>query len=97
MAEGSEFIDIVKLSPAMFPPEFTKDPKVKVPSSGKRRRADTWVVSVFVIIHVGVFIATMLVNDCWTNSHGDCALQALGRFSFQPLSENPLLGPSQSK
>ncbi|KAJ7942580.1 Rhomboid-like protein [Quillaja saponaria] len=26
-----------------------------------------------------------------------CAFKALGRFSFQPLSENPLLGPSASK
>lgn len=54
-------------------------------------------VSVFVILHAGVFIATMLVNDCWTNSHGDCILKDLGRLSFQPLSENPLLGPSESK
>ncbi|KAB1205425.1 Rhomboid-like protease 4 [Morella rubra] len=38
----------------------------------------------------------MFVNDCWTNSHQDCALKVLGRLSFQPLSENPLLGPSAS-
>ncbi|XP_057730136.1 RHOMBOID-like protein 8 [Arachis stenosperma] len=99
-AEGGsdQFIDIVKLSPpAKFPAAFPQD--LKVAPSLKRRRSggDTWVVSVFVIIHVGVFIATMLVNDCWTNSNGDCALKTLGRFSFQPLSENPLLGPSQSK
>ncbi|XP_047179240.1 RHOMBOID-like protein 8 [Vigna umbellata] len=90
MAESLERID-VKLSPA---------PDARMPlmkSKGGRRRGDTWVVSVFVIIHIGVFIATMLVNDCWTNSHGDCLLQTLGRFSFQPLPENPLLGPSQSK
>ncbi|XP_017420432.2 RHOMBOID-like protein 8 [Vigna angularis] len=90
MAESLERID-VKLSPA---------PDARMPlmkSKGGRRQGDTWVVSVFVIIHIGVFIATMLVNDCWTNSHGDCLLQTLGRFSFQPLPENPLLGPSQSK
>ncbi|TKY74332.1 RHOMBOID protein 8 [Spatholobus suberectus] len=90
MAESSECID-VKLSPA-------PDQRIPLMKSGRgRRRGDTWVVSVFVIIQIGVFIATMLVNDCWTNSHGDCALQPLGRFSFQPLAENPLLGPSQSK
>lgn len=65
--------------------------------SGSRRHGDTWVISLFVILHTGVFIATMLVNDCWTNSHGDCAFKDLGRLSFQPLSENPLLGPSESK
>jgi len=90
MAESLQRID-VKLSPA---------PDQRIPlmkSRGGRRRGDTWVVSVFVIIQIGVFIATMLVNDCWTNSHGDCLLQTLGRLSFQPLTENPLLGPSQSK
>lgn len=96
MAESSEFIDI-KLSPAKFPPDLPQDPLVKPTWRRRRRRGDTWVVSVLVIIDIGVFIATMLVNDCWTNSHGDCALPTLGRFSFQPLSENPLLGPSQSK
>ncbi|XP_068481562.1 inactive RHOMBOID-like protein 8 [Phaseolus vulgaris] len=90
MAESLERID-VKLSPA---------PDKRIPlmkSRGGRRRGDTWVISVFVIIQIGVFIATMLVNDCWTNSHGDCVLKGLGRFSFQPLTENPHLGPSQSK
>ncbi|KAJ4701239.1 Rhomboid-like protein [Melia azedarach] len=65
-------------------------------SRGRRRRSDTWIISVFVILHVVAFITTMAVNDCWKNSHGDCAFKALGRLSFQPLSENPLLGPSAS-
>lgn len=73
--------------------------KAKAPffkSRGRKRGTDTWVISVFVILHVVVFAATMAVNDCWRNSHGDCALKALGRLSFQPLSENPLFGPSAS-
>ncbi|KAG7980915.1 hypothetical protein I3843_05G206600 [Carya illinoinensis] len=57
---------------------------------------DTWVISVFVILHIVAFFATMFVNDCWTNSHHDCALKVFGRLSFQPLSENPLVGPSAS-
>ncbi|KAJ0085718.1 hypothetical protein Patl1_08451 [Pistacia atlantica] len=60
------------------------------------RKSDTWIISVFVILHVVAFIATMVANDCGRNSHGDCALKALGRLSFQPLPENPLLGPSAS-
>ncbi|KAK7410561.1 hypothetical protein VNO78_01431 [Psophocarpus tetragonolobus] len=87
MGESLECID-VKVSPAR---------DERIPLMKSRRGRDTWVVSVFVIIQIGVFIATMLVNDCWTNSHGDCILHSLGRFSFQPLAENPLLGPSQSK
>uniref|UniRef100_A0A2N9G812 RHOMBOID-like protein n=1 Tax=Fagus sylvatica TaxID=28930 RepID=A0A2N9G812_FAGSY len=65
-------------------------------SRSRRRTGDTWIISVFVIFHVVAFFATMFVNDCWTNSHQDCALKVLGRLSFQPLSENPLLGPSSS-
>ncbi|XP_016569846.1 RHOMBOID-like protein 8 isoform X2 [Capsicum annuum] len=61
-----------------------------------QKRANTWIISLFVILHLGAFIATMIVNDCWENSHGDCALKSLRRFSFQPLLENPLLGPSAS-
>ncbi|CAL0305540.1 unnamed protein product [Lupinus luteus] len=98
-AENSEVIH-TKFSPPKLPPEFLQDLKTAARKSGtlrRPRRSDTWVVSVFVIIQIGVFIATMLVNDCWTNSHGDCALAFLGKFSFQPLHENPLLGPSQSK
>lgn len=64
--------------------------------SASRRRGDTWIVSLFVLLHVFAFVATMAVNNCGENSHGDCALEALGRFSFQPLPENPLLGPSAS-
>ncbi|XP_044512273.1 RHOMBOID-like protein 8 [Mangifera indica] len=60
------------------------------------RKNDTLIISIFVILHVVVFIATMVANDCRRNSHGDCTVKALGRLSFQPLSENPLLGPSAS-
>ncbi|KAH9690926.1 RHOMBOID-like protein 8 [Citrus sinensis] len=73
--------------------------KAKAPffkSRGRKRGTDTWVISVFVILHVVAFAATMAVNDCWRNSHGNCALKMLGRLSFQPISENPLLGPSAS-
>ncbi|PKI47445.1 hypothetical protein CRG98_032154 [Punica granatum] len=38
----------------------------------------------------------MAINNCVEKSHGDCAVKVLGRLSFQPLSENPLLGPSAS-
>ncbi|KAK7311590.1 hypothetical protein RJT34_09835 [Clitoria ternatea] len=99
MAESSGFIDI-KVSPAKCAGNsiILQDERISsMKPKRRRRRGDTWVVSVFIIIDVGVFIATMLVNDCWTNSNGHCVLQSLGRFSFQPLSENPLLGPSQSK
>ncbi|CAJ2644300.1 RHOMBOID-like protein 8 [Trifolium pratense] len=95
MEEASEYIDI-NLSPVKLPLDLPQDPPLKS-NRRLRRRGDTWVISVLVLIHIGFFIATMLVNDCFTNSHGDCTFPSLGRFSFQPLAENPLLGPSMSK
>ncbi|XP_051147900.1 RHOMBOID-like protein 8 [Andrographis paniculata] len=61
-----------------------------------RRKENTWVISVFFILHFIAFAATMFVNDCWGNSHGQCEFKQLGKFSFQPIAENPLLGPSAS-
>ncbi|GFP94924.1 hypothetical protein PHJA_001636800 [Phtheirospermum japonicum] len=61
-----------------------------------RGKESTWIVSVFVILHLIAFCAAMIVNDCWGNSHAQCVFKRLGRFSFQPLAENPLLGPSAS-
>ncbi|CAN6938838.1 unnamed protein product [Brassica oleracea] len=57
---------------------------------------DTWLVSVFVLLQIVAFAVTMGVNDCSRNSNDHCAARLLGRFSFQPLSENPMLGPSAS-
>lgn len=61
-----------------------------------QRRDNAWIISLFIFLHSIAFTATMFVNYCWHNSHRDCALQSLRRFSFQPLRENPLLGPSAS-
>ena len=47
------------------------------------------------IVDVILFILTMYVNNCPQHSD-DCVLEFLRRFSFQPLRENPLLGPSSS-
>ncbi|XP_030529052.1 RHOMBOID-like protein 1 [Rhodamnia argentea] len=54
-----------------------------------------WLVPTFVVANTVMFIITMYVNDCPKNSVS-CIARFLGRFSFQPLKENPLLGPSSS-
>ncbi|XP_057852980.1 RHOMBOID-like protein 2 [Cryptomeria japonica] len=58
----------------------------------------TWIIPAFVVANFVVFIATMAVNDCPKNSEepGKCVPKFLGRMSFQPLKQNPLLGPSSS-
>ncbi|KAL2622612.1 hypothetical protein R1flu_002817 [Riccia fluitans] len=55
-----------------------------------------WIIPTFLLIHVTMFLITMYQNNCPKNyvKPDKCVLQFLGRISFQPLSENPLLGPS---
>ncbi|ERN07903.1 hypothetical protein AMTR_s00012p00233870 [Amborella trichopoda] len=61
----------------------------------ERRRWVSWLVPLFVAVNVAVFVVVMFVNDC--PKHSDrCIATFLGRFSFQPFKENPLLGPSSS-
>lgn len=54
-----------------------------------------WLVPSFVLANVVMFIITMSVNNCPKNSVS-CIAGFLGRFSFQPFKENPLLGPSST-
>lgn len=46
-----------------------------------------------VALNIGIFFVTMYINDCPNTSHS-CFLPFLHRFSFQPLHENMLIGPS---
>lgn len=54
-----------------------------------------WLVPTFVVANVVMFVITMYVNNCPKNSVS-CLAGFLGRFSFQPFKENPLLGPSSA-
>ncbi|KAL6127103.1 hypothetical protein ACLB2K_075146 [Fragaria x ananassa] len=62
----------------------------------------SWLVPMFVVINIFVFLVAMYMNDCPNHSsgmsgiQGKCVARVLGKFSFQPLKENPLLGPSSS-
>jgi hypothetical protein len=62
------------------------------------RRWSPWIVSAATVACVVVFVVTMYVNDCprRRSATGGCAAGFLGRFAFQPLKENPLLGPSSA-
>ncbi|XVF05505.1 hypothetical protein REPUB_Repub05bG0178000 [Reevesia pubescens] len=55
----------------------------------------SWMVPGFVLANITLFVITMFINNCPKNSVS-CVARFLGRFSFQPLKENPLLGPSSS-
>ncbi|PKA63145.1 hypothetical protein AXF42_Ash007941 [Apostasia shenzhenica] len=59
------------------------------------RRWRPWLVPTFILANIVLFAITMFVNDCPKRSPS-CVISFLGRFSFQPLRENPLLGPSSN-
>lgn len=101
MEDGSKHLNPIEIKPPPPLPRFSTDMAIDnlqdhSKSSLRKRRNDTWIISVFVILHVVAFVVTIFVNDCWRKSYGDCALKSLGRFSSQPLEENPFLGPSAS-
>ncbi|XP_020983826.1 RHOMBOID-like protein 5 [Arachis duranensis] len=56
----------------------------------------SWLVPVIFVSNIGMFVYTMYLNDCPDYLNKDSCLfsKHLGRFSFQPFRENPLLGPS---
>ncbi|KMT11413.1 hypothetical protein BVRB_5g107410 [Beta vulgaris subsp. vulgaris] len=67
--------------------------KQRIPFYGSmsKNKETTWVISLFVFVHLVAFFVTMIVNNCWNKSHGECTF-----IFFQSLSENPFLGPSSS-
>uniref|UniRef100_A0A804LME2 RHOMBOID-like protein n=1 Tax=Zea mays TaxID=4577 RepID=A0A804LME2_MAIZE len=63
-----------------------------------------WLVPLVVAVNIVLFAVAMYVNNCPAHAAssrrggaGSCVARGfLHRFSFQPLSENPLLGPSSA-
>ncbi|XP_068651537.1 RHOMBOID-like protein 5 [Aristolochia californica] len=74
----------MSLAPPFLPPPVPQRPWI------------SWLVPIFFIANIVAFAYSMYVNDCpATAEAGSCVFSdVLGRFSFQPLTENPLLGPS---
>ncbi|XAR55041.1 hypothetical protein NMG60_11030417 [Bertholletia excelsa] len=54
-----------------------------------------WLVPMIVVANVGMFIIVMYINNC-PKYNSACVAKFLGKFSFEPLRENPLFGPSSS-
>ena len=79
------------------PTERTAHPVPVHPTAQPFKRWFPWLVPSFVVANFALFIITMYVNNCPKHSlGGKCVGNFLGRFSFQPLKENPLFGPSSS-
>ncbi|KAJ7553570.1 hypothetical protein O6H91_06G103600 [Diphasiastrum complanatum] len=77
------------IHPVPFPPQGTYE------SVRPKRWKIFWLIPLIVLANVAMLIITMGINNCPKNSiNGGCIAKFLGRFSFEPLKENPLLGPS---
>ncbi|MCH84049.1 inactive rhomboid protein 1-like [Trifolium medium] len=72
--------------------------EIGVGARGTRTNTDySAATALYAVASIVVFIVTMAINNCPANNlgfQGDCLAEFLGRFSFQPFQENPLLGPS---
>lgn len=57
-----------------------------------------WLVPTIVVVEIIVFVFEMVVNNCpgHDSAYGSCVAKFLGRLSFQPWKENPLLGPTSN-
>ncbi|KAG5042704.1 hypothetical protein JHK87_006619 [Glycine soja] len=71
-----------------IPIQYPREEEVK-----HYRKWFSWLIPLFVVANIVMFVITMYVNNCPRNSVS-CIASFLGRFSFQPFKENPLLGPS---
>ncbi|KAL8128730.1 hypothetical protein V2J09_017885 [Rumex salicifolius] len=82
-------IDIDR-SPNSTPPRAQPSPSGEYREVKHFKKWFAWLILLFVFANVVTFIITMYVNNCPES----CIAPKLGRFSFQPFKENPLLGPS---
>ncbi|XP_058074468.1 RHOMBOID-like protein 5 [Magnolia sinica] len=82
---------IIELGPQSLPP-----PHPSYTPHVPQEPWTPWLVPIFVIVNLVAFGLTMYVNDCpsTTGAHSCLFSSPLGRFSFEPLSVNPLFGPS---
>lgn len=79
------------------PPPGRYNPSGNGPNAAAQERHHrTWVVPLVVIANVAMFVVVMYYNNCPANGgRRDCVGRSfLRRLSFQPLRENPVLGPS---
>ncbi|KAL6005609.1 RHOMBOID-like protein 3 [Asimina triloba] len=81
------------------PPSYASAAAPYYHESSTDRHWTAWIVPMFVVANVAVFLVTMFINNCPKKNDllfGSCVARFLGRFSFQPLRENPLFGPSSA-
>lgn len=88
-----------------YPPPPPPEQQQQYPPQQQREEEREWVpwaVPLVVAANIVLFAVAMYANNCPAHAGGSrrrggaCVAGFLRRFSFQPLSENPLLGPSSA-
>jgi hypothetical protein len=86
------------------PPASTQHEPYPQQREDRERQWVPWAVPLVVAANIVLFAVTMYANNCPAHAAGSrrhrgggaCVAGFLNRFSLQPLSENPLLGPSSA-
>ncbi|CAM0870446.1 unnamed protein product [Alopecurus aequalis] len=84
-----------------------KVPSPLYPQHEGEREWTPWLVPSIIVANLILFVLAMYYNNCPAHmatatkaqrdaGAGKCVARFLGRFAFQPLRENPLLGPSSA-
>uniref|UniRef100_A0A452YNP7 RHOMBOID-like protein n=7 Tax=Triticinae TaxID=1648030 RepID=A0A452YNP7_AEGTS len=92
MAGSRRDADRKEKAPPAAPPQ-------QQPGREEEREWVPWIVPVFVAANVALFAVAMYANNCPAHARGRRKCVGAGflrRFAFQPLSQNPLLGPSSA-
>lgn len=78
--------------------EAGKVPAPLYPQHEGEREWTPWLVPSIFVANLVVFVVAMYYNNCpaHTAKGQQCVARFLHRFSFQPLRQNPLLGPSSA-
>jgi membrane associated rhomboid family serine protease len=78
-----------------YPIGPAQPPAAEMPATEKERRRFVFLIPLIVLANIAVLVVVMYYNDCPKEVPGrKCVLRFLGRFSFEPFKENPMLGPS---
>jgi hypothetical protein len=81
--------------------EAGKVPAPLYPQHEGERDWTPWLVPSILVANIVVFVVAMYYNNCPAKNtrpgrDGQCVARFLHRFAFQPLRQNPLLGPSSA-
>lgn len=82
-------------------PQQVQQQRQRPPPPPSSTEWTTWLIPLFILVNIGMFVYTMYENNCPAHRRdrvmGNCVgVDWLHQFSFQPLQQNPLFGPSSN-